>query len=226
MNMAASSSPTLTLIASLLLGVIPAASGSAQSAARIGVAGTLGWTPNLAEAFARDQVCPSRAAISASIRGTVAITSVLQAELLGEGFAQPGPDCVNGMRPPPPETGPFTFRYEHYEDDLTSPPALLSLRIGAALWRPGTVTVRPYAGVAGLAEKGMWIPQAGLTITRGAGRLRFLFEAETWWYTVSKQHVEEEYLDGVKVRVDMTEERLRTITTVLRLGITSAVGRE
>jgi hypothetical protein len=35
---------------------------------------------------------------------------------------------------------------------------------------------------------------------------------------VPKRHVEEEYLDGQLIRTAETEEKLRTFTTVFRLG--------
>jgi hypothetical protein len=84
--------------------------------------------------------------------------------------------------------------------------------------RLGAWAARPYAGVAALAGKGITARQTGLTVLQGQGRTRLFLEAEAWWYSVPKRHVEEEYLDGQLVRTTETEETLRTFTTVFRLG--------
>lgn len=205
----------------LLLAAAASGPTAAQAPARFGVGVALGMTRNLAEAFSRDQVCRHRGAVSASVRGTAAITRLIQAEVLGEGFLGPGPSCVNGLHPPPPESGPFVYRYEYYEERLKSPPAVLSLRLGATLPRLGAWAARPYAGVAALADKGITARQAGLTIVRGQGHTRLLLEAEAWWYTVPRRHAEEEFLDRQLIRTTETEEKLRTFTTVFRLGFAS-----
>ena len=196
-----------------------------QPIARLGSGITLSLTPNLAEGFSTDQICPHRSAIGASVRATVALTRIIQLEALGEVFSGPGVDCIDGFVPPPPPSGPYTRSFDYYEARITDPPTLLSLRAGGTLVRSVDVTLRPYVGIARFAGKGITTPQAGLSILTGRTRLRLLFEAEGWLYTVPKQHLEEDFFDGQLIRRSLTEHAVRTFTTILRLGFTSSVGR-
>ena len=90
--------------------------------------------------------------------------------------------------------------------------------------KAGTFTYRPYVGIARFAGKGITTPQAGLTILR-RGDPRFLLEVEGWWYSVPKQHLEEEFFDGELIRRSLTERGVRAFTIVFRIGFTSIVGR-
>jgi hypothetical protein len=155
---------------------------------------------------------------------TVALTEVIQLEALAEEFTGPPSDCVSAPVPPVPPSGPYTQTFDYYEARITDPPTLLSLRVGGFLPASGVFTLRPYLGIAWFPGKGITTPQAGLSIISG-GQVRFLLEIEGWWYSVPRQHLEEEFFDGQLVRRSLTENGVRTFTTIFRLGITSAVGR-
>lgn len=198
---------------------------SAQSTSRAGGGLAIGLTPNLAEGFSNDQLCRKRSGISASARVTFALTRIIQVEALGEAFNGPGVDCISAPVPPVPPSGPYTQTFDFYEARITDPPTVLSLRVGGTIPRMGRLTLRPYVGIARFAGKGLTTPQAGLSILGGGSRLRLLLEAEGWWYSVPKQHLEEEFFDGQLVRRSLTEHGVRTFTTIFRLGFASTVGR-
>lgn len=208
----------------LLSAVGAEAQAAERSIVRTGGGVTLGLTPNLAEAFSHDQLCPKRSGVSVSARMTVALTEVIQLEALAEEFNGPRSDCVSAPAPPIPPSGPYARTFDYYDRRITDPPTVLALRVGRSLPKSGTIMLRPYVGIAWLAGKGVTTPQAGLSIL-GGGQLRLLFEIESWWYSVPKQHLEEEFFDGELVRRSLTEHGVRTFTTIFRLGFTSAVGR-
>lgn len=210
----------------LLLGIVGAPSHAAgQPTSRVGGGLTLGLTPNLAEGFATDQICPKRSGISASARVTFALTRIIQVEALGEAFTGPGVDCISAPPPPVPPSGPYAQTFDYYEARITDPPTVLSLRAGGLWPKAGPLALRPYVGIARFAGKGITTPEAGLTIVGGGHRLRFLLEAEGWWYSVPKQHREEEFFDGQLVRRSLTEHGVRTFTTIFRISFASTVGR-
>ena len=196
-----------------------------QSTSRGGGGLALGLTPNLAEGFSNDQLCRKRFGVGVSARATFALTAILQLEALGELFHGPGNDCVDGLIPPPPLTGPYTHTIEYYDARITDPPAVLALRVGGSLPEAGTLNLRPYVGIARFAGKGITTPQIGLSALGGGTQLRLLLEAEGWWYTVPKQRLVEEFFDGQLVRRTLTEHGVRTFTTIFRIGFASAVGR-
>lgn len=202
------------------------AQATGQSIVRTGGGVTLGLTPNLAEAFSHDQLCPKRSGVSVSARMTVALTEVIQLEALAEEFNGPRSDCVGAPAPPVPPSGSYTRVLDYYDGRITDPPTVLALRVGASLPKSGALTLRPYVGVARLTGKGITTPQAGLSILGGGSQLRLLFEIEGWWYSVPKQHLEEEFFDGQRVRRSLTENAVRNFTTIFRLGFTSIVGRD
>jgi hypothetical protein len=208
----------------LLGNVAVPAQATGQSIVRTGGGVTIGVTPNLAEAFSHDQLCPKRSGVSLSARMTVALTKVIQLEALAEEFNGPRNSCVDGLVPPVPPSGPYTRTFDYYDEGITDPPTVLSIRVGASFPSSRTLTLRPYAGIAHLPGKGITTPQAGLSILGGGSPLRLLFEIEGWWYSVPKQHLEEEFLDGQLVRRSLTERGVRTSTTIFRLGFTSIVG--
>jgi hypothetical protein len=209
----------------LVLGIVGAPSHAAgQSKSRFGGGLALGVTPNLAEGFSTDQICKHRTAMSASGRATFALTDIIQLEALGEVFVGPGNQCVNGLVPPPPLLGPHTRVIDYYDGRITDPPTVLALRIGALLPKAAPETLRPYVGIARFSGKGITTPLAGLSILGGGSERRLLLEIEAWWYSVPKQHLEEEFLDGVLVSRTLTERGVRTFTAIIRLGFTSSVG--
>lgn len=209
----------------LLAAVGAPAHVAGQSTALVGGGFALGLTPNLAEGFSNDQICPKRSAISASARVTFALTDMIQVEALGETFIGPGVNCISAPVPPAPASGPYARTSDYYEARITDPPTVLSLRVGGSLARSGTLTVRPYIGIARFSGKGLTTPLAGLSILTGSRQFRLLLEVEGWWYSVPELHLEEEYFDGQLVRRSLTEHGIRTFTTVFRLGLTSTVGR-
>jgi hypothetical protein len=155
---------------------------------------------------------------------TIALPRIFQVELLGEPFNGHGYQCVNGLVPPVPPTGPFTYTVDFYDTEISGPPSVLALRVGAPL--PNAEVVRPYIGIAHISGKSITMPQAGLTLLAGKGVFRLLVEAEAWWYSVPRQHREDEYFDGQLVRRTATEHGVRTFTTIFRLGFTTAVVRD
>ena len=192
---------------------------------RIGGGLTLGLTPNLAEGFSTDQVCPHRSAFGLSARATFALTRIIQFEALGEVLKGPPASCASAPLPPPPPVGPYSLAYDYYEQRITDPPTILSLRVGGMLPQASAFTLRPYIGIARFSGKGITSPQAGLTILGGGRQLRLLLEIEGWWYSVPELLVEEEYFDGQLVERSVTGRGVRSFTTILRLGFTRNVGR-
>jgi hypothetical protein len=186
----------------------------------------LSVTPNMAEAFSSDQICPHRLAVGFSMRASARLTSVIQLEAHGEAFAGPSNSCVSATVPPRPETGSFSSSQDFYEERVTGPPALVSVRLGALLPSSSIVSVRPYIGAAYLAGKAITMPVAGVTLNVGRGEHRFLLETEGWFLSVPKQHLEEQYLDGRLVQRTLAAQDIQTFTTVLRLGLTSPLGRQ
>ena len=213
----------LCLLAFLSSVGIPA-QATGQSIVRTGGGVTFGLTPNLAEAFSHDQICPKRSGVSVSARMTVALTGVIQLEALAEEFNGPRSDCVSGHVPPIPLSGQYTQAFDYYDPHITDPPTVIALRVGG--WFPTTpkVALRPYAGIGQRPGKGITIPHAGLSILAGGSPLRLLLEIEGWWYSVPKQHLEEEYFDGRLIRRTLTEHGVRNITTIFRIGFASIVG--
>jgi hypothetical protein len=185
-----------------------------------------GFTPNLAEAFSSDQICPHPWAIAASARIAAALSARLQMEVLGEFFQGPLGKCVDtGMRPPVPGSGPYARTSEYYDDRLRDPPAVLSLRLGVTALSTVAIVARPYIGIGRLAGKGITVPEVGLSVIRGKGRVRLLFEMEGWAYSVPRQHVEERYLDGRLVQRLVSMRDIHAFTTVFRVGFASRAGR-
>ena len=209
----------------VLLGAIATAPAAGQSTSRVGGGLTLGLTPNLAEGFSADQICPDRSAISLSARVTGALTRLIQLEAMIESFNGPGIDCVDGLVPPAPRSGPYTRIVDYYEARVTRPPTVLSFRIGASLHESRAIQLRPYVGIARLSGKSITTPLAGISIFRGRGEGRFLLEIEGWWYSVPKRHLEEEFFDGQLLRSTLTEHDVPAFTAVFRLGYASIGGR-
>ena len=209
----------------VLLGAGAIAPAAGQSSPRVGGGLTIGLTPNLSEGFSTDQICPTRSAVSASARATFALTDIIQIEALGETFKGRGINCVDGLVPPVPPSGPYSRTFDYYDARITDPPTVLSLRAGASFPRSRTLVLRPYAGIARFTGKRITSPLAGLGFLVGGGQPRLLVEVEGWWYSVPKQHLEEDFFDGQLVRRSLTERGVRTFTTIFRLGFTSIVGR-
>ena len=204
---------------------IIAAPASAQSTSRLGGGFALGATPNLAEGFSSDQICPKRSAVSASARATFALTTMLQLEALGEVFLGPGSTCVSAPLPPPPPVGPYSLTIGFYDERVTDPPTVISLRVAMPLPNAGLRALRPYVGIARFNGKGITTPQAGLSIFSGGRDRRLLLEVEGWWYSVPEQLLEEEYFDGQLVRRSLTEHGVQTFTVIFRLGLAWPVAR-
>ena len=151
-------------LVTLLSTICTPAQAAAQNSSRVGGGLTLGLTPNLAEGFSNDQICRKRSAISGAARATFALTNILQLEALGEVFVGPPTDCVDGLIPPPPPSGPHAIIVDYYDDRLTNPPTVLSPRFGGSLPQADNLTLRPYVGVARFNGKRITAPQAGISI--------------------------------------------------------------
>src|SRR5438094_7280902 len=106
----------------------------------IEVGADVGVSPNAAKAFANDQICPSRAALSVGLRAHARLARWFGTEVLGQYFfGNPGPSCVDGLLPPPPPQGPFTRRYDFFDERVTGYPFVLTT---------ARVQILPYAGPA------------------------------------------------------------------------------
>jgi hypothetical protein len=195
----------------------------AAQPSRGGAAFTVGRTWNLSKGFASDHICPTTSASSVSGRITVALTRIIQLELLGEAFTGQEIQCVNGLVPPVPPNGPYTYARDFYDEDVSGAPTTISFRVGGSF---PNAALRPYVGFAWLPVNGITMPQAGVTVLGGGRLFRLLFEVEGWWYSVPKQHLEEEYFDGRLIRRTLTERGVYNFTTIFRLGIASNVGRD
>jgi hypothetical protein len=210
----------------IVLGVVAliAAPASAQSVSRIGGGFALGATPNLAEGLSSDQVCPKRSAVSGSARATFALTNAIQLEAAGEMFLGPPSTCVSAPIMPPPSIGTHSRRISYYDEGMTDPPTVVSLRVAAPLPNGDSRRLRPYLGIAHFTARSITTPVAGLTVITGGGQNRLLLEVEGWWYSVPKQHLEEDFVDGQLVRRSLTEKGIRTFTVIFRVGFTTPVG--
>ena len=209
----------------VVLGASATVPAAGQSTSRVGGGLTIGMTPNLSEGFSTDQICPTRSAVSASARATLALTTIIQLEAVGETFKGRGINCVDGLVPPVPPSGPYSRRFDFYDGRITDPPTVLSLRVGGSFPRSRTFVLRPYAGLARFSGKRITSPLAGLSFLVGGSQPRLLLEIEGLWYSVPKQHLEEEFFDGQLVRRSMSERGVRTFTTILRVGFASIAGR-
>jgi hypothetical protein len=107
---------------------------------------------------------------------------------------------------------------------MTDPPTVVSLRVAAPLPNGDSRRLRPYLGIAHFTARSITTPVAGLTVITGGGQNRLLLEVEGWWYSVPKQHLEEDFVDGQLDRRSLTEKGIRTFTVIFRVGFTTPVG--
>jgi hypothetical protein len=163
-------------------------------------------------------------AIGGSARATFALTNAIQLEAVGEMFLGSPSTCVSAPIMPPPSIGTHSRRISYYDEGMTDPPTVVSLRVAAPLPNGDSRRLRPYLGIAHFTARSITTPVAGLTVITGGGQNRLLLEVEGWWYSVPKQHLEEDFVDGQLVRRSLTEKGIRTFTVIFRVGFTTPVG--
>jgi len=180
-----------------------------------------GWSGNAALAFANDQICPSRRALSGGFHARARLGRWFGTEAVGQYFfGNPDPGCVDGLLPPPPPTGPFTRRYDFFEERVTGYPfALTTARVQFLPYAGPAAEVRASVGVGRIWSKHLTVPEAGFAIALGRGMVRLLAESNLWWYRVPEHRITEDFQDGqlVSRRDDVVQVRQRT--AVWRAGV-------
>jgi len=132
----------------------------------IEVGADVGVSPNAAKAFANDQICPSRAALSVGLRAHARLARWFGTEVLGQYFfGNPGPSCVDGLLPPPPPQGPFTRRYDFFDERVTGYPFVLTTaRVQILPYAGPAAAVRAFVGLGHIWSKRVTVPQAGFSV--------------------------------------------------------------
>jgi len=193
----------------------------------IEVGADVGVSPNAAKAFANDQICPSRAALSAGLRAHARLARWFGTEVLGQYFfGNPGPSCVDGLLPPPPPQGPFTRRYDFFDERVTGYPFVLTTaRVQILPYAGPAAAVRAFVGLGHIWSKRVTVPQAGFSVLLGHRALRFMVEADLWWYRVAQHRITEDFQDGQLVARRDDVARVRERTAVVRAGLTVPIPR-
>lgn len=180
-----------------------------------------GFTGNAAVGFSKDQICTSRTAWSFGARLRRDLGGRFAAEITGQLFASLATqNCLDGLIPPPPPTGPYTYQYNYYDSRVVGYPfAVSGLRVQFVPLNGAAGVVRAWGGVSRIWAKRITVPQAGLAVVLGHRRVRTLLEADTWWYRVPRHRLTLNYLDGQIVSVQDVVGRVPARTIVLRAGI-------
>jgi hypothetical protein len=224
---------TLFAIASFALAVAPRTDleaqvpGAALQRGRFEIGVDGGLTGNAADAFSDDQICPSSLAYSLGLRGRAALGRWLGVEATGQlFFPDPGPRCVDGLIPPPPPQGPFTLRYAFFDSRMVGYPfAPTSVRLQLVPLASPNAELRTYVGIGRVWSKRVTLPQAGASLLLGRRSVRFLMEADLWWYRVPQHQITEDYQDGQLVARRDDIVRLHEWTIVVRAGATFPLHR-
>lgn len=207
----------------LLLPLVAAGSlaGQTPRPARFETVFDVGFTGNSAVGFSEDQICTSRTAWSFGARVRRALGRRFGAEVAGQLFANlSGRQCVDGLIPPPPPTGPYTYQYGYYDTRIVGYPfAITGVRLQSVPLSGTRGALRIWGGVSRIWAKRITVPQAGLSVEVGRRGVRTLLEADTWWYRVPRHRLTLNYLDGQLVSRQDAVTRVRTSTIVLRAGI-------
>ena len=185
-----------------------------------------GFTGNAAVGFSEDQICTSRTAWSFGVRLRRDLGSRFAAEITGQLYASlAGQHCVDGLIPPPPPTGPYTYQYNYYDARVVGYPfAVNGLRVQFVPLNGAAGAVRTWGGVSRIWAKRITVPQAGVAVVLGRRRVRTLLEADTWWYRVPRHRLTLNYLDGQLVSAQDAVAGVRASTIVLRAGLIIPLG--
>jgi hypothetical protein len=212
----------------LLLPLVAAGSLAAQAKqpARFEMIFDAGFSGNAAVGFSEDQICTSRTAWSFGARLHRDLGSRFAAEITGQLFANlAGQHCVDGLIPPPPPTGPYTYRYSYYDTRVVGYPfAVSGLRVQFVPLNGAAGALRVSVGVSRIWAKRITVPQAGVAVVLGRRRVRTLLEADTWWYRVPRHRLTLNYLDGQLVSAQDAVAGVRASTIVLRAGLIIPLG--
>jgi hypothetical protein len=207
----------------LLLPLVAAGSLTAQAKppARFEVTFDAGFSGNTAVGFSEDQICTSRTAWSFGARLRRDLGGRFAAEITGQLFANlAGQHCVDGLIPPPPPTGPYTYQYNYYDARVVGYPfAVNGLRVQFVPLNGAAGVVRAWGGVSRIWAKRITVPQAGVSVVLGRRRVRTLLEADTWWYQVPRHRLTLNYLDGRIVSAQDDVHRVPARTIVIRAGV-------
>src|SRR5512135_115330 len=186
-----------------------------------------GFTGNAAVGFSKDQICTSRTAWSFGARLRRDLGGRFAAEITGQLFASLATQhCVDGLIPPPPPTGPFTYQFSYYDDRVVGYPfAMTGLRVQFVPLSGAGGELRAWGGVSRIWAKRITVPQAGLGAVVGRHRVRALLEADSWWYRVPRHRLTLNYLDGQLVSRQDVVTRVQARTLVLRAGLVIPLAR-
>jgi hypothetical protein len=180
-----------------------------------------GWSGDASVAFSNDQICPSRRGFSGGFRARARLGRRFGTEAVGQVFfGNPDAGCVNGLQPPPPPTGPFTRRYDFFDERVTGYPfALTTARLQFLPYADPAAEVRLSVGVGRMWSKHLTVPEAGFSVALGRRIVRLLAEVTFWWYRVPEHRITEDFQDGrlVSRRDDVVQVRQRT--AFLRAGL-------
>jgi hypothetical protein len=213
----------------LLLSLAGAARLAAQSPPppRFEAVVDAGVTTNAADGFSENQICATGTAGSLGARAHARLGRWIAFEASGQLFAALATQqCVDGLLPPPPPTGPFTLRYGFYDSRIIGYPfASTDLRVLLVPLHGAGSELRAWGGVSRLWAKRITVPHAGVTAVLGHHRVRTLLELDTWWYRVPRHQVTENYQDGVLISSQDRVIRVHARTFVFRAGAAIPLGR-
>ena len=213
----------------LLLPLVAAGSVAAQAKqpARFEMIFDAGFSGNAAVGFSEDQICTSRTAWSFGARLRRDLGVRFAAEITGQLFASlAGQHCVDGLIPPPPPTGPYTYQFRYYDTKVIGYPfAVTGVRMHLVPLSGPRGAMWVWAGVSRIWAKRITVPQAGLAVVLGRRRVRTLFEADSWWYRVPRHRLTLNYLDGQLVSAQDAVAGVRASTIVWRAGLIIPLGR-
>ena len=154
------------------------------------------------------------------MRAAVSILSLLAIEGSGTIHMQKGDICVNGLIPPPPNTGPFTQRFTQDVEGVRGYPfASTEARLIIDPLTSSFVGVHGIGGFGWIWEKDIPFALAGLGVRVGRGIWRGVLNVELWWLDVPFRSIEQNFFDGELVSEIEIEESSSENPVSLRVGI-------
>jgi hypothetical protein len=185
-----------------------------------------GITTDAADGFSRNQICPTGVAWSLGARAHRRLGRWVAVEASSQLFVDFATgQCVDGLLPPPPPTGPYTQRYSFYDADVVGYPfGSTGVRLQLVPLSGARGELRAWGGVDRLWAKHLTVPHGGLTVTLGRHRVRTLLELDSWWYRVPQHQVTENYQDAVLISRQDRVIRVHEHTIVFRAGAAIPLG--
>ena len=196
-----------------------AAAATAQPAPRPAYAVVGGFALRAPEAFGSNSVCPAKGSASISVRQIRPLGRSFATEVMVDAWTgAPHPECVASPVPPPPTNGPYTRTA--YQSRYTGYPFLQTgFRLTAMPLAGRGLDLRLSAGISRAWSRHLWIPEAAVAAVIGRGVTRGLLEAGIARYSIPLTTTAETYQAGAVVNSVSTDQPIRTLSVVLRLGL-------